>query len=243
MAIALYLTGCVCVVAQTPVDEVSTPCAASAPAVLPAPAPVVVPLNEERIAGVMPDYQTVRDSHRPIAPLTARQKWDLAWKEVEDPFNNASAVLTAAFAQRGNQTPQYGEGWAAYGKRVGAALGDFDSQNVFSAGLFACLLHQDPRYFRMGPESGIVRRSAYSLSRLFVTRQDSGKAAFNATNIFGMIVGIAASNAYYPAASRNLEVMEGRLGTSMMGGVVGNLMSEFWPDIQKKFFHKKKTAD
>ena len=35
--------------------------------------------------------------------------------------------------------------------------------------------------------------------------------------------------------------MEGRLGTSMMGGVVGNLMSEFWPDMQKKFFRKNKT--
>jgi hypothetical protein len=25
----------------------------------------------------------------------------------------------------------------------------------------------------------------------------------------------------------------------MLGGVTGNLMSEFWPDIQKKFFHRK----
>jgi len=240
LAATLVITSCACALAQTVPAEDSAN-AVAAPVLPAVPTPVVVPLNEQRIAGVMPDYQTVRESHRLIAPLTPREKWDLAWKEIEDPFNNASAVFTAAFAQMNNQTPRYGEGWAAYGKRAGAALGDFDSQNVFSAGLFACLLHQDPRYFRMGPELGFVRRVAYSISRLGVARQDSGKLAFNASNIFGIILGIAASNAYYPASSRNGDVMVGRLGTSLMGGVVGNLMSEFWPDVQKKLFRKNKT--
>jgi hypothetical protein len=30
--------------------------------------------------------------------------------------------------------------------------------------------------------------------------------------------------------------MFGRVWTSLMGGAVGNLMSEFWPDLQQKFF-------
>jgi hypothetical protein len=29
------------------------------------------------------------------------------------------------------------------------------------------------------------------------------------------------------------------LYTSLLGGVIGNLMSEFWPDLQKKFPHSK----
>ena len=33
--------------------------------------------------------------------------------------------------------------------------------------------------------------------------------------------------------------MAGRVQTSLFGGVTGNLMSEFWPDIQRKFFQKK----
>ncbi len=175
--------------------------------------------------------------------MTPRQKWYLAWKETEDPFNIASAAMTAAFSQADNQTPRYGVGAAAYSKRFGAALADFGSQNAFSAGLFATVLHQDPRYFRMGPESGIVRRAAYSVSRLVIARQDSGKSAFNASNIFGMILGIAASNAYYPAASRTGTVMVGRLGTSLMGGAIGNMMSEFWPDVQKLLHRKKKVTD
>jgi hypothetical protein len=240
MIAVVCLAGSTCAWAQpASVDD------AAAPAPVPewiaaAPAPPPRPFNEERIAGLIPDYQTVRDSHGPIAPLTARQKWSLAWRESQDPFNIASAALAAGFSQMDNQTPKYGEGAAAYSKRVGAALADFGTQNAFSAGLFATVLHQDPRYFRMGPESGVVRRLAYSVSRLGVARQDSGKLAFNASNVFGMLLGIAVSNAYYPAASRTGTVMVGRLGTSLMGGAMGNLMSEFWPDIQQKLFRKKK---
>jgi hypothetical protein len=32
------------------------------------------------------------------------------------------------------QTPKYGEGWLAYGKRFGAALADGATRNFFSAG-------------------------------------------------------------------------------------------------------------
>ena len=196
------------------------------------------PFNEERILGVMPDYQTVRDSSIPVAPLTARQKWDLVWKETIDPFNFASVAMGAAFSQRGNQTPKYGEGDAAYGERMGAAFADFGTQNFFSAGVLANLLHQDPRYYRKGPGTGVFRRVAYSVSRIAVVRRDSGRATFNSSGLGGMMMGIAASNLYYPAASVGGGVMAGRLYTSLLGGVIGNLTSEFWPDVQKRFLHR-----
>jgi len=187
----------------------------------------------------MPDYQTVRDTSQPVPPLTPGQKWLLAEKGTVDPFNIATAFMTAGFSQVGNQTPKYGEGCPAYGKRVGAALADSGTQNFFSAGVVANLLHQDPRYFRKGPQAKIVTRVAYSVSRVVVARQDSGASAFNASNIFGMALGIAASNAYYPAASIRGRVMLSRVDTSLFGDVVGNLMSEFWPDLQQKFFRRK----
>ena len=101
------------------------------------------------------------------------------------------------------------------------------------------MLHQDPRYFRKGSEAKVPSRILYSLSRLVIARQDSGRASFNASGIGGMMLGIAASNLYYPAVSIRGPVMAGRIETSLLGGVTGNLMSEFWPDIQKKFFHRK----
>jgi hypothetical protein len=209
--------------------------------ILPAPAPYVAPapINDARILGVIPDFQTVTETNGHAAPLTRKQKWMLAMKETIDPFNIANAALTAGFSQKGNQTPKYGEGGRAYSERFGAAFGDFATQNFFSAGVLASVLHQDPRYFRKGPEAKIPSRILYSLSRIVVARQDSGRASFNASGIFGMMLGIAASNLYYPSASVRGPVMAGRIETSLLGGVTGNLMSEFWPDIQKKFFHRK----
>jgi len=200
------------------------------------PAPV---FNEDRIMGVLPDYQTVRDTTHWVAPLSVKEKWFLAVKETIDPVNIGTGLFTAAESQMKNQTPKFGEGWANYGRRVYAAQLDFASQNFFSAGLLASILHQDPRYFRRGPQSRLLPRVFYSVSRLFVARQDSGRQAFNGSNIGGMALGIAASNLYYPAASRNGTVMFGRVWTSLMGGAVGNLMSEFWPDVEQRLFKKR----
>ena len=200
-------------------------------------------LNEERIFGVIPNYQTVSDPSLPVRPLTARQKWVLLERETLDPFNLASAALGSGFSQMGDETPKYGQGGLALGKRFGAALADAGTQNLFSAGVLACLLHQDPRYFRKGPSSSFPARVAYSASRIFVARQDSGRRAFNTSGIGGMALGIAASNIYYPPGSATSSVMTGRVLTSLLGGVLGNLMSEFWPDLQpleKKLLHWKR---
>ena len=188
----------------------------------------------------MPDYATVRNSHQFVAPLTPGQKWLLAEKETLDPFNIGTAFFTAAESQMGNQTPKYGEGWKNYGWRVGAAQLDFAAQNFYSAGLLANVFHQDPRYYRMGPDQKLIKRIGYSFTRLVIARQDSGREAFNISNIGGMALGIATSNAYYPSASRTGTVMANRVWSSLLNDLTGNLTSEFWPDIQQKFFRHRK---
>src|SRR5664280_2074926 len=88
----------------------SVPSTETAAPVIPAisvSAPPRATLNEARILGVIPDYQTVRDSSHPVAPLTPKEKWHLVEREAVDPFNIASAFLTAAESQKGNQTPKY----------------------------------------------------------------------------------------------------------------------------------------
>ena len=205
--------------------------------------PAEQPLNDQRILGVIPDYQTVRDPSQIMAPMTVKQKWYLAWKETVDPFNIATSAFSAALSQADEETPKYGRGGVAYTERFGAAIADLGTQEVLSDGVLASLLHQDPRYFRRGPSSKFSTRVAYSLSRIFITPQDSGGDAFNASGLFGMMLGIAASNAYYPAESRTGSVMISRIGTSLLGGVVGNLMSEFWPDVQNRFFRKRSKND
>jgi hypothetical protein len=197
------------------------------------------PLPDQRILGVIPDYQTVRDTSQSVAPLSVKDKWHLVWKETTDPFNLASSAFGAGFSQADNETPKYGRGGRAYSERFAAAVADLGTQTMFSDGVLAGLLHQDPRYFRKGPSSRIGTRIAYSINRIVITRKDSGQQTFNSSNLFGMILGIAASNAYYPPGSRTSGVMLSRIGTSLFGGLTGNLLSEFWPDLQNRFFRKK----
>ncbi len=194
----------------------------------------VSPFNAQRLMRLMPDYGTVEPGTDQGQPLTPKQKWQLVLKGAYDPFNVASAFMTAAFSQAGNQTPSYGEGGLAYGQRVGAALADSTTQNLFSAGVVANLVHQDPRYFRMGPQKSVLCRALYSLSRVVVARSDSGKATFNTAGVGGILMGIGASNLYYPRASMRGSVMAERLDTCFSSAAIGNLMSEFIPDIQKK---------
>jgi hypothetical protein len=203
------------------------------------PAPVTVPLNKDRILKIIPNYQTVENSNQNIAPMTAKEKWHLVWKNMVDPFNVGSAALGAAWSQATGTTPKYGRGTGALGERSGAAIGDFGSQTFFSTGVFATVLHQDPRYFRKGPQSRFLPRVADSLEQIVVARQDSGAKTFNASNFLGMAAGIGFSNIYYPPASRTGTVMRGRIVTSLTGDAMGNLLSEFWPDIRRKLFHKK----
>jgi len=188
----------------------------------------------ERILGVIPNFQTVSNPDTPFVPLTAREKWKLFAKESFDPFTGASALVGAAFSQKGNNDPRYGNGGQAYAQRFVAAVADFTTQNLFSAALLASVLHQDPRYYRKGPRKNILYRTGYSLSQVVLTRQDSGKKAFNFSGVFGMGLGIATSNLYYPHDSRTTRVMESRIGTSFMGGAIGNMLAEFWPDIRTR---------
>jgi len=202
-------------------------------------AQVSSPTGDEHILGIIPNYETVSDPHKPVSALTVRQKFNLFAKETFDPFTPASAAAGAAISQTDNDDPKYGYGGSAYAQRFGAALADITSQNFFSDAVLASLLHEDPRYFRIGPEFPFWHRVGHAMSRVAVTRTDSGKTTFNYAGILGMSMGIGLSNAYYPAASVNGAEVAKRFGTSLAASALFNILPEFWPDIRQKIFHHK----
>src|SRR5579883_1284034 len=199
-------------------------------------------LHHDHILGIVPNYQTVTDPHKHVEPLTPTEKFRLFAKETLDPFVAVEASAGAGLSQTDNDDPKYGYGARAYTQRLGAAVADITSQNFFSDGLMASLLHEDPRYFRMGPEFPFWRRLGHAVSRVVITRTDSGKNTFNYAGILGMSMGIALSNAYYPDASVNAGEVGKRFGTSLAGGALLNILPEFWPDIRQKFLHRRSQA-
>jgi len=197
--------------------------------------PAENPISNDRILGVIPNFQTVSDPSQKFVPLTARQKFTLFVKETADPYTFASAAMGAGLSQASNGTPVYGDGMAAYGQRLGAAISDMATQNFFSDYLLATVLHEDPRYYRMGPGHSIPRRIYYSLTRIIITKTDKGSTRFNFSGVGGMAMGIALSNAYYPDKSVSGAVTSGRFTSSMTSSALGNLLPEFWPDFKEKW--------
>jgi hypothetical protein len=205
-------------------------------------APLVRPATQttdDRILGVIPNYQTVENPNLKVAPLTVRQKFNLFVRETVDPYTFVSAAAGAGMSQYGNGTPAYGDGMAAYGQRLGAAYADVATQSFFSDAVLASLLHEDPRYYRMGPGRSVARRIWYSMTRMVVTRTDAGTSCFNFAGVGGMALGIGLSNAYYPSQSVNGSVTGSRFVTSLTSASLGNLLPEFWPDIKQKLHRRK----
>lgn len=144
----------------------------------------------------------------------------------------------AAMYQMQNRNPSFGQGAAGYAKRYGAAWGDQTIANVLSEGVFPAAFHQDPRYFRLGSGGGGTwRRTRYSLTRVLITRNDSGRWGFNYSEWVG--VGVAVSNLYYPADTRDANHNFQKLGMQVSGDALYNFLREFWPDWEGKFSRKK----
>jgi len=195
------------------------------------------PISNDRILGIIPNFQTVSDPNQPFVALRVRDKWKLFMRESVDPYAFFSAAAGAGISQWHNEDPKYGVGGVPYMQRFGAGQADLTSQNFFQDAVLASLFHEDPRYFRMGPGSTVLRRIAYAFSRVAITRRDSGKDGFNFSGIVGMEMGIALSNAYYPPKSVNGGEMAYRSFSSLTASALGNLAPEFWPDVKAKLAH------
>ena len=189
-----------------------------------------------RLFWILPTY-TVADS-KAARPLTARGKWRLFVKDKTDPFTLGWVAFEAGLAQSNNEPSEYGQGVSGYGKRFGAGLADETSAGFFTHFLFPTVLHQDPRYHRLG-EGSLTKRMGHALIRPVLTHKDSGGRAFNWSGILGSIAASGLSNAYYPEKDRGLGPTFSRVVTSLPFAMIDELINEFGPDLERKIAGKK----
>jgi len=211
------------------------------PAKNPADAKNVEPEKEDkRVFGVFPNYRTT-DGNVPFAPVSSRQKLLIGLKDSFDWPVYPVAGAFAALYQLEDQNPSFGQGMKGYARRFGTALGDQVIGNMMTESIYPSLLHQDPRYFRIGKSrGGIMHRAGYAMSRIFVSRTDSGGQQFNFSEWLGNASAVAISNAYYPdtrTAGDNIE----RLGVACATDAFSQVMKEFWPDVKHALFHRHES--
>jgi len=193
--------------------------------------------SNDRILYAVPNFLTVENSGR-VPPISAGRKFKLVAEDSFDYFDYPWYGFLAGLSQAQNSEGGYGQGAKGYGKRYAAAFADGTIENFTTGAVFPALLHQDPRYFQLGKGS-FLHRAGYSVSRVFVTRADSGRSQFNFSEVAGAAVAAGIANAYHPAEDRNFANTMSIWGTDMGWDAFTFAVKEFWPDIRRKLHREK----
>lgn len=181
------------------------------------------PLPRAGFFSLFPEYEVVENPSEPVAPLTARQKLEIASRKTFAPALPIDSLFVAGFDQATNLGPAYGQEWGGFGKRVGYNAANFTSKSLFSFGLVPAAMHQDPRYFRLG-EGSKRRRVLWVLRSQVIAFSDRGTQMPNYGKLAGYAASTALSNLYMPRRSvsfgNDVEGYGIKFGVSIAVGLV-----------------------
>ncbi len=186
--------------------------------------------------GVMATFNTTQN--KDALPLSSRQKFQLFFKSVTDPWPFVLTGFVTGIDQLQDNTPEFGHGVEGFAKQYGAAYTDYFTGNFFGNAVLPSLLHEDPRYFQKGSGS-IAGRALWAAASTGWCKRDNGSWGPNYANVTGNLIGAAISNLYYPGVNRTVGSTIGRGVTVTAEGAVGAELIEFWPDIARHYKRKK----
>jgi hypothetical protein len=204
--------------------------------------------SNDRLFYTLPNFLTLQ-TKKQLPPMSVGDKFKVVALGTFDYVEYPWWGVLAAISQASNGDPAFGQGWKAYAKRYGLTAGDSMVENFMVGAVFPSVLHQDPRYYQSG-QGSFFRRTGYSVSRIVVTRTDSGRAQFNYSEILGAATAAAISTyTYHPASAyvstrsnphmfvgseRTFSNAASTWGTQMGLDTITIMVKEFWPDIHRK---------
>jgi hypothetical protein len=188
--------------------------------------------SDDRLFGALPDFLTVKSTDT-LPPLTTKQKFSVTARSTFDVGQYLFFGGLAGISQAENADPGYRQGGVGYAKRFGLALADGTTENLLTSAIVPSMFHQDPRYYRLGTGS-VLHRTGYALSRIFVTRSDSGHTQFNVSEILGSAAAAGLYNTYHPASDRTLANALATWGMQIGYDTGFIVIREFWPDARRR---------
>jgi hypothetical protein len=193
--------------------------------------------SNDRLFKVLPNFLTLEDAkQRP--PLTTGEKFKVVARGSFDFVIFPWYGLLAGISQAENSEAGYGHGAAGYGKRYGAAFADTTTEAFMVGAVLPSLLRQDPRFYQLR-NGRFLHRLGYAVSRIVITRSDSGAEQFNYSEIFGSAISAGISTySYHPHSDRTLPNTVGVWSTQVGYDTISNVIKEFWPDIRRMISHK-----
>jgi hypothetical protein len=166
-----------------------------------------------------------------VAPLTPRDKFILATKDIFDPFNLLTILGNAIYNVGSDAHGVYGPGVNGVAKDSGVNFTENMAGEYFGTFMVCSLTHQNPHYHRE-PYMPIRHRILHAIVQIAWTKSDTGRPMFNYANFVGGIATAVVSNTFVPGpgqqgwgnTSRNLAL-------AFASSPSGNLVTEFLPDI------------
>jgi len=196
--------------------------------------------EHQRMAGIVPSFNVTY--HSDAVSLSTAEKFRLELHSAIDPYTFGIAAIVAGLGEANDDNPAAGWGPGGYAIRAAAAYGDNVIGNTLGNAVLPSLLHQDPRYYRLGHGSA-RHRILYAAATSFICKHDdTGKWEPNYSNVLGNMIAGEISSFYTPGGD------PGKVGPAIQTGLTvtfegmfGATLEEFWPDISRKFFHKDPT--
>jgi hypothetical protein len=181
--------------------------------------------EKQLVLGFIPNYLVTYYPH--TAPLTAREKFQLTWKTVFNPF---TLGLTTAFAggeQATGMYSGYGTEEKSFAKRFGAAYATLGVGAFVGDALLPSILKQDPRFYYKGSGS-VPSRILYAITRSVICKGDNGHWEPDYSAVLGHFAAGGIANLYLPPQNRN------GMGVTLENGLIGigfdavaNILQEF----------------
>ena len=191
----------------------------------------------KRILGIVPNFRSVSANEK-LPPQTVKEKFVSTF---QDSFDYSAITFSAAMAgvaQAQDSYPEFHQGAAGYGRYFWHTFADQTNENFWVEGIMPATLHQDTRYYTLG-HGGLLKRGAYSFTRVLVTRGDDQNTEPNYSEVVGAGIGSSISSLYYPSAYRTWTKIGQRWLTNVIIDGCTLSFKEFWPDVNNAVFHQK----
>jgi hypothetical protein len=189
----------------------------------------------KRILGIVPNFRAVSTDVK-LPAQSVKEKFLTA---TEDSFDYSSLFIPAALAgysMAKDSTPEFHQGAAGYGRYFWHAAVDQTSENYMVEFIVPAITREDTRYYTLG-KGGFLKRATYALSRVVITRSDSGKEVFNLSEVLGSGAAAGLSSAYYPSRERSFANTGTEWGLNVGIDAAALAFKEFWPDINRRIFN------
>jgi hypothetical protein len=180
----------------------------------------------------MRSWNSLPDAPSSVQPPTQAERFRTFVTEASSPLRLGAVGASAGVMREtelGHVTPGSQPTLAAHYQ---AAFIQKESGNFVGKDPYPSLLKQNLRYLP-STSSSFMGRATYAASRIFITRDDSGKGRLNTSYFLGVLSSVASAAAYRPYWARSSSQTFNNFGSTIGSDAGMNVFHEFGPGIHQ----------